>query len=336
MASQPGTQTCGSCHTPHNDHGGPTLEKLLRSGTIRSGDAACYGCHGATAGTNPRGDLRVFEASGHATGVPVPTGYAQVVCLGCHLGHATKEPALVPLTGEDRCLSCHSVDRSLARAADIAGSLTSTDTSTRHDLLGADQVANGSMIACANCHEPHISSVTTPLVDPDNPTTSGGWSGTGVAFCLRCHDAALPTSAVTSGWAPAPLGPGGATSVSNIASSWPTNIHGEATSTPLYLRPDMAWAAGDPMTCGNCHEPHGSHNRYHLLETVRSKGATMSVSGLVVIPVGTGADMRFFCAACHIVGPTTHPGPGLGGADLTVFPIDCTAGGCHSHAGSRL
>ncbi len=327
---------CGQCHTPHNDNGGPELGKLLYApGGVRSGDAICYACHGADT-TLPRGDLTVFESSGHRASVPAPADAVEVVCLACHEGHSTRESALVPYSADQRCVWCHSAAYSLLGAADIAATLAGEDSTTRHDLLEADQSANGSMIACANCHEPHVSAPDTPTVDPDDPSTSGGWTGTLVGLCLRCHDTELPTSAETSGWAPVPLGPAGAVSVSDIESSWAGDVHGEAVSSPSHLRPDMGWAPGDPLSCETCHDPHGSLNRWGLAESVAASGTPIVVEGLAVVPVGSGADVRFFCGSCHIVGPSTHPGVMEGGADLTVWPIDCTAGGCHAHAGTGL
>ncbi len=327
---------CGQCHTPHNDNGGPELGKLLYApGGVRTGNAICYACHGV-ATTLPRGDMTVFESSGHRASVPAPADAVEVVCLACHRGHATRESALVPYSADQRCVWCHSAAYSLPGAADVAASLSGADSTTRHDLLEADQTTNGSMITCANCHEPHVSAPGTPTVDPDDPSTAGGWTGTVVGLCLRCHDTELPTSAETSGWAPVPLGPGGSATVSNIATTWATAAHGEAVSSPSHLRPDMNYAPGDPLSCEVCHDPHGSSNRWGLAESVAASGTPVVVDGLTVVPVGSGADLRFFCGSCHIVGPTTHPDATEGGADLTVWPIDCTAGGCHAHAGTGL
>jgi hypothetical protein len=99
----------------------------------------------------------------------------------------------------------------------------------------------------------------------------------------------------------------------------------------------MGYSAGDALTCASCHDSHGSVNRFTLLESVRSKSGTSSVDSLLVFPMPSGgADLRFFCASCHELSPTSHPGPGAGGADLTLWPLDCTASGCHNHAGNGL
>ena len=102
------------------------------------------------------------------------------------------------------------------------------------------------------------------------------------------------------------------------------------------LRVDMGWQSGDRLTCLACHDAHGSQNRWTLRESVKGKTGVTTVDALLVTPVGSGADFRFFCSSCHLLSAATHPGPAAGGADLSAFPIDCTSGGCHTHDGSGL
>ncbi len=327
---------CASCHAVHSAAATDTVSGLISSGGEKSGNPFCYSCHGATAGTKPRGDLRGFEGSSHSTAVAEPPTGTKVVCLSCHVSHSSREAALYPYTADDRCLGCHTTGVFADTKTDIAARLAGPGSDTRHDLLAADSVATGSRLGCANCHEPHTASATEPCVDPDDPSTTGGMSAVGDALCLRCHDADLPTSIQTSGWAAAPLGSGGATYTVNIASSWETtSVHGAGASVSPNLRTDMGYSAGDTLVCGSCHDSHGSPNRYTLLDEVRGKAGTPTVSAVLVVPVGAaGADFRFFCASCHDLTAANHPGPGLGGADLTVFPLDCTS--CHAHAGNGL
>lgn len=333
--TQPGTMRCADCHDPHGEKGAPRRRLLYNDGA-RTGDAICYnGCHGATATVEPRGDLRIFESSGHASATPAPAD-TQVKCLVCHESHSTREPSLYPYAPDDRCVTCHSLEGAVPGAADIRRTLSGPDATTRHDLLSADQAATGARLACGNCHEPHSSTPTTKVVDPRNPTTAGGWSGTGDDFCLRCHTTRLPTSTETSGWVLPPLGSGGTTYTSDIASRWAGDIHGGLVRAPTTLRADMGYLPGDPVACQKCHEPHGSANRWNLRESVTSKSGTLTVSGLLVYPVGSGADVRFFCNACHDVTPASHPTTAAGGADISVFPMDCISSGCHRHGVSGL
>ncbi len=331
-----GTLVCSNCHGVHSAEQTDTVKGLLLAGDKKSGNAYCYTCHGATAGSSPRGDLRVFEGSVHATAVAPPASGTEVVCLSCHVAHSSREAAMFPYSGDDRCLGCHSTSATASGTVDVASRLSGPDSSTRHDLRSADSSATGSRLSCANCHEPHAASVTTPCVDPDNPTTSGGVA-TGVAFCLKCHDGSLPTSAETSGYAAAPLAASGSTATVDIAGAWATNFHGGGAASNPNLRPEMGYSKGDTMTCNACHDPHGSPNRFTLLDTVHSKTGTTTADGLLVVPLsGGGADLRFFCSSCHDVSALTHPAAGAGGADLNTFPLDCTAFGCHRHVGNGL
>jgi len=337
-----GVMSCSACHRPHAGGAPDSPAALLVAGEADGPNSPCYACHGAAAPQSMRGDLRVFEDSSHATGEPM-TGVTGIACQSCHVSHSTREEALSPFTAEDRCLRCHSADSGLG-AADIAYALSGPDRDTRHDLLLDDQAASGSRLACGNCHEPHASSESTPLVDPDSPTTSDGWAGDMDGFCLRCHDASLPTAAQTGDWVDSPLGDGGTASTIDIAQYWDMDWHGPRAGNPSTLRADMGYSSGDPLACDACHDPHGSANTFGLAESVESADGETTVHGLLVYPIPEGGyDMRFFCGACHDINDATHPGgtggsgPGGGGSvDLTQFPVDCTSSSCHSHAGPHL
>lgn len=337
IGTEPGTLSCSSCHGVHSAEQTATVKGLLlSSGTVKSGNAYCYSCHGATASVSDRGDLRGFDVSGHGTGVLEPPTGTKVVCLSCHIAHSTVEDSLYPYAADDRCLGCHSAAAAAAGQTDISRSLSGSGADTRHDLLAADGLAEGSRLSCANCHEPHTSSATTPCVDPDNPTTIGGMVASD-ALCLRCHDGELPTSVVTSGWAPAPLAAGGVTATVDLTAKWSSSIHGAGVSDSPSLRTEMGWAKGNVLRCDTCHDSHGSFNRFALRDSVRAKSTSLTAEPLQVVPmVGGGADFRFFCSGCHAVGPGTHPGPLEGGADLSTWPIDCTQSDCHTHMGTGL
>jgi len=337
VGSTTGTLRCGGCHGVHSaEQTGTARGLLLSGGKTTSGNAYCYECHGATAGSSPRGDLRGFEGSAHATAVSEPQTGTKVVCLSCHVAHSSAESSLFPYSDDDRCLGCHSAGSLSGTKTDIAAKLSGTGPDTRHNLLSADTSSTGSRLGCGNCHEPHTSSATTPCVDPDGPTVTGGMLATD-ALCLRCHDGALPTSMDTSGWAPAPLAESGATTTTDMRAGWTASSHGASSSVSPQLRADMGYAKGDVLTCRGCHDAHGSTNRFGLRESVSAKNGAQTVDGLLVVPLpGGGADLRFFCASCHEVGPTTHPDAAAGGADLSVWPLDCTSSGCHTHAGTGL
>jgi len=265
----------------------------------------------------PSAPVSVTTAAPRAPDDPRP---ATMTCTGCHSAHERRTAPAYTASPDGDCFACH--------ARDIGERLTGADASTRHDLLTADQASHGSRLTCANCHQPHVSSESTPVVDPDDPGPAGGMAGVTDAFCLRCHDSSLPTSAETTRWAAAPLAVGGGSETSDIASSWVGSVHGAGASVAPDLRGGMGYAVGDPLECATCHDPHGSTNRSTLREVVPSREGTGQAEALLVVPLsGGGADMRLFCGGCHTL--TSHPE-----ADLSQWPLDCTP--CHSHGTAGL
>lgn len=325
-----GSLQCSSCHGVHSAGREGTVKGLLLAGGQQSGNAYCYSCHGASS-TLPRGDLQAFDDSSHGKKIAQPPSGTKVVCLSCHVGHSSREASLYPYATNDRCLRCHSYGSVSGEEGDTGEKLSGDGHGTRHNLLEQDGIDTGSRLTCANCHEAHTSSETTPCVDPDSPTSQDGMSAEGVTLCFRCHDDALPSSEDTSGWASAPLGPGATTSVANIESVWDTNFHGDGDSVSPQLDSSMGYSAGDELECGTCHDAHGSANRYALLESIPASGSATVAENLSVAPAGSGWDLRFFCDSCHDLTPANHTA-----ADISGWPVDCTASGCHTHGQNGL
>lgn len=245
---------------------------------------------------------------------------AAMTCMGCHSAHERRAAPAYTLSPDGDCFECHS--------RGIGERLTGEDSSTRHDLLSADQASAGSRLACANCHHPHATSEATPIVDPDDPGPTTGMAGVTDSFCLKCHDSSLPSSSETTRWASPPLAGGGGAASLDIAASWTGSVHGGGASTDAGLRSGMGWGAGDALSCATCHDPHGSTNRFTLRETVGSRDGTAHAEALLVVPLADGgADLRLFCAGCHTL--SSHPE-----ADLSLWPLDCTP--CHSHGTAGL
>lgn len=298
--------------------------------TITAADGNSYTDQTAPAGTVVAYQISAIDQRGEGvrsepTGVttpelPVASGPAQgtMTCQGCHPAHGRLEPSTA-LAADRSCFDCHQTD--------IGADLSGADPSTRHDLLATDQASTGARLACSNCHQPHVTTETTPVVDPDLPGTASGLANGTNAFCLKCHDGGLPTE--TAPWVASPLANGGVSTTANIGATFGTGFHGGGTASAAHLRPGMGYAAGDTLACVTCHDPHGSINRSTLRSAVPSKDGSSTAAGLLVrsLPDG-GADFRLFCAGCHSL--AAHP-TGPGGADLNVWPIDCTT--CHSHAG---
>ena len=334
-AGTPSTM-CTDCHTPHSSGETSQTARLLDSGGVSADNEFCYTCHGVDS-TLSGGDMRVFESSGHNTGVAAREGTQGIVCLTCHTAHGSATAMLLDYVAPDECLRCHSSSSPNPESPDIQSLLTYSDSSgSHHDLLVEDQIANGSRMSCANCHNTHGVTKEYPTVNPYDPSPEGVWTGGENDYCFACHDGTLPTDDDTEPWVAAPLGPGGTSTTSDIKTAYLTiNRHGSATTTsgPQYLRSDMGYSAGDILECSRCHEPHGAVNEHNLRGDVRSADGSIVRTGLIGFEIpedlGGGHDMRFFCVACHDMPDAEHPG-----IDISNFPIDCTE--CHTHVGGTL
>jgi predicted CXXCH cytochrome family protein len=156
---------------------------------------ACHDANGAAGDAEPFDDGGMpaniaagWPTSAHKTGGQTCAGDGADGCHGSAHGSEKRYllgPAEVPATRpglveeeEGFCYQCH------------PGVETEFGRSSRHDVAHADQNANGSKIECTNCHNPHVSTLAQPLIDPD--MTDVVFSGNETDFCLACHDGAAP------------------------------------------------------------------------------------------------------------------------------------------------
>jgi len=204
-----------------------------------SAEDFCLGCHDAD-GAN--GDTTPFDEGGTPPNVAAswfPSVHKQmnITCLGdgvngCHGSpHGSEKrnllaPADVPATPpalaeeeEGFCFRCH---------PDIQAEF---GRSSRHDVAYADQNAHGSKVECTNCHNPHVSTLSQPLIDPDDHWTL--LAGNETDFCVTCHDGNPPAGVTFPSTSP---GSG------YDKSRWVGSLH-QITGA---------------VTCSNCHERHGS------------------------------------------------------------------------------
>lgn len=283
---------CDTCHTMHDSEdgvpavsGGPFGSLLLDT----PDNTFCTGCHiDSTTGSIPQqpptggvwtGDA-VFDTSAHglATAKTDPdSGNDLPHCVSCHDPHGsglnTPYPDLTANYQESLCTGCHDSDG--PAATNIASCLTGTSvstavyysnapTNTRHDFFDADQTANGTLIECRDCHNPHLnntyfdgishSKMRDPSVDPlntssdtlylkeynkDDPDRAGDLDPNilpespsypipdYIDFCLTCHDGTTP-SWINAGTTPP------------MAIDWSRAFHGEgfggANSTVGYCK----------------------------------------------------------------------------------------------------
>ena len=325
---------CDDCHSAHRSNDAEADPRLLDVNGVTASNDVCYGCHGEDS-TLGGGDLRVFEDSAHA--INDAPSEAGITCNRCHMQHTSPNEQLLTYSRYMLCVQCHTSDNP-PRYSDILSRMTAVpeDSTTRHDFTTADQAANGTRIACQNCHNSMALTSSAPLVDPENPSTSAAWTGSQIRFCVRCHDGELPGSAQTEPWVAAPLSYGGSNLTKDISSAYETNAHGfgDSTDEDVHLKPEMGYTAatattpGDILTCSTCHDGHGTVNSFTLKDRITSADGQVAREGLTVVPIdGGGYDLRFFCASCHDFTPASH----AANADITAFPTDCTASGCHRH-----
>ena len=356
-----GTFCCTDCHTPHGDPDAEGSKKLLYVDGVKEGNAVCYGsgCHGATSPEHWAGDLSEFENSVHSTGIPDPPSGTKVKCSTCHMPHASPNEALWVSTSYRACLVCHSSENVSLTSPDIYTRMTmNQDNDSHHDVLQRDQDANGTFIACQNCHNTHLLSNDNPLVDPENPSMTGEWpEGPATAltvsggsatdpryngFCMKCHDASMPTTAQVGAWVDPPDDNGTlGVDISDVYQN--NNAHGAlaAGGTPI-LNPASGYSYDDTLACIVCHEPHGTINNYNLRCDVRASDGSVLATARMLVPRldssgnPTGDfDTRFFCMSCHLrqaANPPNHNST-MSNQPKTFyfFPTTCTASACHQH-----
>lgn len=97
------------------------------------------------------------------------------------------------------------------------------------------------------------------------------------SFCLTCHRSTPPAGVNVAG-------------LVNINNAWDSDFHGEGISASWTLK--APYVAGNPgISCGVCHDSHGSASLYHFKDTV---------NGMSGISVVNGNQYQNLCRACHV------------------------------------
>ncbi len=215
---------CLNCHDPNGANGittpfsdGKTPPNIkgnnawANSAHKMAAGKTCFDCHNNSHGSNLTDMLSPYEG----TPGPYNTNEEEGFCYKCHTGGGG--------------------------ASDIRNEFART---SHHQVSGSDQSISGAKVECANCHNPHTSTSTQPLIDPISPSVL--WSGDDEGFCLRCHGGSappgvrFPSTSAGTGWDKSAF----------AGSSHETSITGKK--------------------CQACHEPHGS-NGYSLLKGAYTK-----------------------------------------------------------------
>lgn len=216
----------GDCLPCHNPHGGYDRFSL-RGASLQD---ACNQCHEPVATKDHR--------SVHG---PVAAG----ACTVCHSAHTSDNKNLLPRTGNDLCLMCHTqMEENMAKAK------------FQHEAVKQD---------CASCHDPHASQF--PMMVKQEP----------VALCTSCHEpvkqAALAAThkhkVVTEGDACLYCHTAHGGDLDNLMKTEPIKVCMQCHADPM----PEAGVAGvsevlDPKlvkhgpindgSCGGCHNVHGS------------------------------------------------------------------------------
>ncbi|MFQ5429742.1 MAG: cytochrome c3 family protein [Phycisphaerae bacterium] len=222
-------------------------------------EAFCLACHDAngaggaapfTDGIMPMPiDPAVWAAASHKLGGAA----GQMTCFGdgettgCHgTGHGSAKRKLLapadasqpPVAGdplreeEGMCYTCHDSDG--PAAADIQSQFA---LANHHNVSAVDQT-DGSRVECTDCHDPHAAASAALLKNPD---TGAAWTGSGVDFCLVCHDGSPPAGV-----------------------AFPAGSSGTGYDKSAFVGTTHASSLGADA-CRQCHENHGSAYRSMLL-----------------------------------------------------------------------
>ena len=327
------TQTTGQTTT--NMHGS-SFPKLLSpkvaSRTVANHEESlCYACHdGGVAGTNLQAELAKGTNGANIYHHPVvdaqQSGGRSVECTDCHNPHgATPDDVLMGATGIDTsgaavgpyvpvaeyeiCNKCHGDTRNTGRPRTtnkrtdfdptnssfhpVAGPGRNTSTAMANQLRGGLTVT--STITCSDCHNsqatagvvgpptvnstvapqgPHGSSYPFILRDNywSNPQGPTSWNPSNYTLCLDCHD------------------------VRGFNNRNEINFTNFASTSRNYHEKHLVSAAGDRITCANCHYNTHSNENMGAITNWRVNGvlytsppAGFKTRGISFSPDMTGA-----------------------------------------------
>ena len=148
-------------------------------------------------------------------------------------------------------------------------------------------------------------------------------------YCLKCHDGTPPSGVV---FPPA---------TRNVGATWSAvsgDFHGGGSGTGLGSALLAPYARGNSaISCGTCHETHGSANVYHFPTWING---TSDIS----VPAPTGPGTALVCGSCHVSGGASsyalvdeyHDGcvdcHRAEHGQWTFVGTDCLS--CHKHGGT--
>ncbi|MFZ3173066.1 MAG: cytochrome c3 family protein [Carboxydocellales bacterium] len=216
----------------------------------------------------------------------VPHGNYSVTtesCAICHNTHAAQSKYLINAQRIDTvCLNCHD-----GTSAQKVNSFPSTYV----------HISDTKDVHCNNCHNPHKSKSTTPVYLLKDTYDSGTKTGdpTEYNLCFNCHKDPYNN---TSGYVQATADIYQYYSkLSNSGAGTKGQDKGHFIQYDRYTFPDgTAVPVGFQLRCTDCHDQHGSSNKY-LLRTklgTNPNAITINSSGILTV-----TEERNFCKGCH-------------------------------------
>ncbi|MBC2694021.1 MAG: cytochrome c3 family protein [Desulfobacteraceae bacterium] len=327
------TGHCAHCHEQHasidgtepepntGDAAGPDKFCLLANnfdtsaipGAYVQDDNACFYCHygtGTFQGT-PFSNYSYSVTFGGNTDTTTATIFDAFNLTSYHnlkdvIDYAAATWTTTFTTDNNPCCTCHNTHLAKRNKANPDNPVyTAISKPSAHDELWGDDDTERMDDYPLTYQAPYYYAVTPTSYEPANNATSDGSNLPNyAAFCLDCHvndiDGAGPLSAID--WAfEDQHGQGDATAVSSEGS---------------LIAPYADASSGNyALSCTDCHEPHGSSNKWLLRTEVNAKSG---------ISITTGVWYEF-CTACHIVDLISGNHSSLNTGST------CNDAGCHSH-----
>lgn len=147
--------------------------------------------------------------------------------------------------------------------------------------------AGGDSVECESCHNVHEVSAGSKVSDPENTYTVFAYTDVTnqPAYCLKCHDGTLPSQTITA-----------ATYVPYTVTQANTAVNNKSDAAKVskgHWTTSGSIAAGERVSCAQCHDNHGS-NAPKLLGAYDPGTGTNKIGTTVI-----AANNNTVCYACH-------------------------------------
>ena len=249
------TSFSANCSKCHNDE----MTKDFQTSTYRFG-------------THSSATRRMVSALGGTVADPLQEAH----CYRCH------SRTTDALTGTRKSTTLRDWYNATAMTAASERVYAQFGLASKHPVVAA----SGDSVECESCHNPHVVTGTTGKVtDPENGynTIAYATDADQAAFCLKCHDGALPAYTV-NGTTYIPYSVTQANTAINNKSANATRGHWSQTG---------AIGAGEEVSCAECHDNHGSVAP-KLLGAYDMTDSRNEINGAAIT-----ANDNSVCAACH-------------------------------------